>query len=176
MAVDILFNSLNIGLFDNRTWVFAFFGWAYSGVDFDVPGTGGVDCLHFITACQRITESVPTSLLCILVMLLCYRHLSYPILHIGASRNTDTSFKRMLLVVMCLTWGCEIGFKLATHQMIWIFNPCHVITAVQVNIYLDSCGFGFVLHLPMNCFDIFSDLPDLCLICMCYGYFLLLRC
>ena len=33
---------------------------------------------------------------------------------------------------MSLMLGAEIGFKLATRQLIYILNPCHVTTAFQV--------------------------------------------
>ena len=44
----------------------------------------------------------------------------------------DRGGRRILLVIMSLMFGAEIGFKLATRQLIYILNPCHVTTAFQV--------------------------------------------
>jgi hypothetical protein len=40
--------------------------------------------------------------------------------------------KRILLLLMCLTFGIELGFQLATRQMIWFEIPFHLATMLQV--------------------------------------------
>lgn len=43
--------------------------------------------------------------------------------------------KQILLVVMTLILGLELGFKFASRSVIYILNPCHIITMIQVNNY-----------------------------------------
>ncbi|KAJ8955641.1 hypothetical protein NQ318_001472 [Aromia moschata] len=40
--------------------------------------------------------------------------------------------RRTLLVLMCLIWGMEIGYKFSSRTVIYLLNPCHVTTAIQI--------------------------------------------
>ena len=35
-------------------------------------------------------------------------------------------------MVLAVTFGLEVGFKLSTGQVLWLLNPCHVLTVVQL--------------------------------------------
>lgn len=115
----------------NSTWT-EMFGWTYLGVDFTLPGNGGKECLDFLSRRQRLLESVAACLFALFIMSVAYPRLTLPASAPKSLTERESSGKRLLLVLMCLTWGCELGFKFATRQMIWIFNPCHIATAVQI--------------------------------------------
>lgn len=46
----------------------------------------------------------------------------------------------MLVILLALLWGMEIGFKFASRTVIYLLNPCHVTTLIQVwIIHLIKC-------------------------------------
>lgn len=108
--------------------------WTYAGVDPKLPGNGGPECLEFISPSQKLIETV--FYVTVAVFAICY---AWPRLHVNDCgvvlvRNSavDGVGRRVMLLVMCVTFGVEIGFKLATRQLIWILNPCHLVTMMQV--------------------------------------------
>jgi len=109
--------------------------WTYAGVDPNLPGNGGPDCLEFISPSQKLIET--TFYVTVAVFAIGY---SWPRLNMSECRKVsmhhsstvDSVGRRVMLLVMCVTFGVEIGFKLATRQLIWILNPCHLVTMMQV--------------------------------------------
>lgn len=128
------------------------FEWAYAGVDHSLPGNGGQECVDFIPLWQRLAEGGLACLFATCCILYAYKRITLPekIPHL---ENRDLCGKRILLVSMCLTFGIELGFKLATRQFIWIFNPCHVTSMIQIYILAAPPGkfvtAMFRLHLHM---------------------------
>lgn len=104
---------------------------AYGGVDFSLPGNGGTECVAFLSLKQRIIETITYELLTAVVLWNVRKRLSVPE-ELQPSREGSGLGKRLLLVLLCLTFGIEIGFKLATRQVIFLLNPCHVLSALQV--------------------------------------------
>ena len=49
------------------------------------------------------------------------------------TKDADRTGKKILLLLHVFFFGIEIGFKFATRQMIWILNPCHLVTMMQVS-------------------------------------------
>ena len=108
-----------------------YLNWTYAGVNFDIEGTGGQACVDFIPTHQKYWETTLIAVLSLGLIIIAYPRLKLPA-KIPPVENRDRTGKKVMLVVMCLTFGCEIGFKFATKQMIWILNPCHMVTATQV--------------------------------------------
>lgn len=118
---------------ENAGW----FDWAYKGVDHSFPGNGGIECRDFLSIPQRLLESLAACVVAAIALVHAWPHLKLPqhcscIYH----QKHEPLGKRIFLFLMCLTFGIELGFKFATRQMIWIGNPCHIATMVQVRIWI----------------------------------------
>lgn len=50
------------------------------------------------------------------------------------SLDGNPVLKRTLLVFLCLVFGVELGYKICSLQVLYLLNPCHVITMVQVGV------------------------------------------
>ena len=63
---------------------------------------------------------------------------TFPRLSIPQDTNyvkSDRGGKRLLVILLALLWGMEIGFKFASRTVIYLLNPCHVTTLIQVSIF-----------------------------------------
>lgn len=108
--------------------------WTYAGVDYSIPGNGGQECVKFLSVFQRVAESLVATLLSIKFISNGYQQIVIPDQLIKLNERNSAS-KRILLILHCLVFGTELGFKLASRQMIWVLNPCHIITMVQVILF-----------------------------------------
>ena len=45
----------------------------------------------------------------------------------------EPAMKKARLVMLCLNFGMEIGYKCVSREVLYFLNPCHVITVVEVS-------------------------------------------
>ncbi|XP_072033896.1 transmembrane protein 164-like [Amphiura filiformis] len=110
------------------------FDWVCSGVDPKFAGNGGPECVGFLTPGQRLLETTIILAISILEIVVCWPRLKVPAHVINAEHNRqpDSPGKRFMLVLLSVTFGVELGYKFATKTVIYVLNPCHVISAVQI--------------------------------------------
>lgn len=106
------------------------FDWAYSGVNPKIPRNTGPECAYYLSSEWRQKETVIVLIFSLVLIIWGYLNLSpsQPTQYV----RTERGGKRLLLIIMSLIWGMEIGFKFASKTVIYILNPCHVTTAIQV--------------------------------------------
>ena len=111
----------------------------YDGIDHSIPGNGGMECYNFLTLNQRLADTVSYLIfLCFGLVPVVWRKMKAPKdSDLLKSRellpaNSWRHGKKILLIVLCLTFGIELGYKLSTKQLLYLLNPCHIITSLQV--------------------------------------------
>lgn len=108
--------------------------WAVGGVTDEVPRTIGPECENYLTNRRRVIESILFCILFVCVIKWAYKRLE-PI-QTPDAKETDQRFSPMriaLMLIMTMTFGIEMGFKLANRSVIFVLNPCHIQTIVQVS-------------------------------------------
>jgi hypothetical protein len=112
--------------------------WLYAGVDPNLAGNGGPDCATFIPTSQKLLETFVFVTIGLAEIWYAWPRMNTSLAggkgSAVARSCQDSVGRRVMLMVMCLTFGAELGFKLASRQLIWILNPCHLVTMMQIYI------------------------------------------
>uniref|UniRef100_A0A8C1YLY3 Transmembrane protein 164 n=1 Tax=Cyprinus carpio TaxID=7962 RepID=A0A8C1YLY3_CYPCA len=126
----------------SRYNIYSLLDWMYGGVDPMFEGNGGPECAAFLSPRQRIFETLIIVFFSILEVVVAFKKINVPkevrdVGKDGRRSKEDTWGKNLLLVALCMTFGVEVGFKFATKTVIYLLNPCHVVTMVQI--FLLAC-------------------------------------
>jgi hypothetical protein len=121
--------------------------WTYAGINFSAKSTepwaddGGIECAAHSSLKQRLLETTISVLVafCEIYYATCHaqkhqghKPSSFPREYARERQGRPSVIRRLVLVCYALLWGIEIGFKLASRQLIFILNPCHMVTLIQV--------------------------------------------
>lgn len=106
-------------------------GWAYDGVNASIPRNTGPECANYLSTTRHIIEGI--IILPLSAYILKHGMSKLPPLHINYNGTDRTKCgKQLLLIAMTFLLGLEMGFKLCTRTAIFILNPCHVTSMLQV--------------------------------------------
>ncbi|ENN81895.1 hypothetical protein YQE_01727, partial [Dendroctonus ponderosae] len=99
--------------------------WAIGGIDMSMGKYAGIDCIQYVDLTWRRVETCLILIACLYLFLWSFPQARPPSLR-------DRAGRRWLLALLCLCWGMEIGFKCASRTGIYLLNPCHITTAIQI--------------------------------------------
>ncbi|KAF6778890.1 hypothetical protein AHF37_01533 [Paragonimus kellicotti] len=106
------------------------FEWSYTGVNVSIPGAGGTDCINYASSSQRFYETIIVSGVFSYLARWAWPKISLPF--VPSSDDKPGGYKQILLILHCIVFGMELGFKCASSSLIWALNPCHVLTVIQI--------------------------------------------
>ncbi|XP_044751240.1 transmembrane protein 164 isoform X2 [Coccinella septempunctata] len=104
--------------------------WVYDGVNTTVPRNAGPECAAYMNPTWRKIET--TFLLLFAIKLFDWSRKRISLSPMVYEKREMRNSKILLLVVMCVIWGMEIGYKFSSRTVIYLLNPCHVTTAIQI--------------------------------------------
>ena len=111
----------------------------YGGIRPEIPGHGGEECASFLSLNTMFLESVLSTFMMIAVGIFGFYTFTMP--QTFPSEKAPT-VKKLMLIILCLVFGVECGYKICSRQVLYLLNPCHIITAIEVAIanvlFLDS--------------------------------------
>lgn len=132
--------------------------WTYAGINFSAKTTepwaddGGIECFAHSSLRQRLFETILSLIIASCEIYYATHHAqnqlgprstSFPREYARERQGRPSVLRRLILVCYALLWGIEIGFKLASRQLIYILNPCHIVTFIQVRNTDDETVVGF---------------------------------
>lgn len=150
---------------------------SYGGVDFSVEERGGLECLDSISLQQRLVDTcVYTLVVAVVFVPRVLKRLSIPqeweIISLCRKRPSQKIFglRKMLLVLLCVIFGIEIGYRITSHTLIYLLNPNHILIMIQMYLLAAEptriCASVFRIHLhylfqPMLVFLLPSETADM---------------
>ncbi|XP_066258710.1 transmembrane protein 164 [Euwallacea similis] len=102
---------------------------AVGGIDMSITKYAGKDCIEYVNVTWRRIETILILVTCTYLFLWSFPKCTLP--NITYSEK-DRFGRRFLSCLLCLCWGMEIGFKCASKTGIYLLNPCHITTAMQI--------------------------------------------
>ncbi|CAG0912483.1 unnamed protein product [Notodromas monacha] len=108
--------------------------WLCGGVTgTEFPTEGGRECFKFLSVRERVIETV----LCLVISYSQFKWAHARLPNRNAAEYYSLSpklanWRLFVLLAYALVFGIEIGFKIASHQIIFLLNPCHITTGIQL--------------------------------------------
>ena len=102
----------------------------YGGIRPEIPGHGGVECASYLSKSTMIFETLLSTSMMIVVGVFGVFTYSMPKIF-PPEKNYNA--KKLLLIFLCLVFGIEIGYKICSRQVLYLLNPCHVLTVIEVS-------------------------------------------
>ncbi|XP_062521381.1 transmembrane protein 164-like [Corticium candelabrum] len=109
----------------------------YGGINASIDGVGGAECARHIPRWVKICEEIIVLIYLFVLYAWTARTLSRvsddDVRAMGERERRIGSFsRRFVLMVLAMVLGMELSYKLVTRQLLFVMNPCHVVTITQL--------------------------------------------
>ncbi|XP_015175543.1 PREDICTED: transmembrane protein 164 [Polistes dominula] len=106
------------------------FEWAYDGVNSSIPRNAGPECAYYLSTNRKLIETAFVSIFILSFWVWGFKKITLPkkLPYV----NQERLGKRVLLIIMSMVLGVEIGFKFTSRTIIYLLNPCHITSAIQL--------------------------------------------
>lgn len=107
------------------------------GINFNLPGNGGIECRDHVSLERRALETAFGGGLAVLAIIIGSiiknrRRPENTISSKSKGLGYNEAVRTLFLIAFAFVFGLEFAFKFSTQQMVFIINPCHMMTAVQI--------------------------------------------
>ena len=104
----------------------------WGGITYDEVVQGGPICVESSSKTQRVIESIIACGIAVYILHKVWPRISADISSSGHKQSphvySQNFTARALLCIFGIIFGIEVGFKLATRSLIWLFFPCHFVS------------------------------------------------
>ena len=102
----------------------------YGGIRPDeIPGHGGAKCVAYLSTRSKIADTCFTTVIMLVALRFALKKISLPS---KPPPEGNHFWKGPLLALLGIVCGLQIGYKISSGQLLYMLNPCHVITFVEV--------------------------------------------
>lgn len=105
----------------------------YGGIRPDeVPGHGGAECVAYLSNATKIADTCFVTVIMLIALRYALKRVSLPS---KPPPEGDHFWKGILLASLSIVYGLQVGYKISSGQLLYMLNPCHAITVVEVRMH-----------------------------------------
>ena len=108
----------------------------YGGIRLDIPGHGGPECAAYLSTGTKIAETCLSTVMMLVCLVYALKHISLPS---KPPPENEHVLAKPLLALLSIIIGLEISYKITSGELLYILNPCHVLTVVEVSDVMSVC-------------------------------------
>jgi len=102
----------------------------YGGINpAEVPGHGGAECVAYLSNKTKIFETCLSTTIMLIASVYAFKRFTLPA---KPPPEGDHFWKGPLLALLSAVFGLQIGYKISSGQLMYMLNPCHFLTMVEV--------------------------------------------
>ena len=110
----------------------------YGGIRLDIPGHGGAECATYLSTATKIAETCLSTIMMLVCLVYALKHVTLPS---KPPPENEHVWTKPLLALLSIIIGLETGYKITSGELLYILNPCHVLTVVEVGHFI-----SFILY------------------------------